>query len=145
MPSMNCCSAVTRPRMLGWQSSAWYMGTTIVVKPTLFQSARLLLYVVATWECLPNTGQGSSRIQVVDVTRTGLQGTAQTEDDSPDEDSQLAAKSIARRAGEERAYEGSAREDGHDSAAVIQTSVGGVGRGPRRVLTSLWSHLQSAA
>lgn len=67
---------------------------------------------------IPNTSKASSGVEVVNVLGTGLETTAEKEDDGADEDGPLSAEAITCRAGEHGAEEGTASEDGDNSTAV---------------------------
>lgn len=69
-------------------------------------------------ENLPNTGETSSRVQIVDMRGTSLKTTTEDKDESTNQDSILSAESITSGTSKHGTEKGTSSKDGHDSTTV---------------------------
>lgn len=100
MPSMNCCSAVTLPRIEGCAISAWYSGIIITKKPTPIPAITRPAY------------------KYLHILRCRLQRTAEEKDDGASKDGETTAEIVTSRASKGSTEEGAACEHGDHSTLL---------------------------
>lgn len=117
-PSMNCCRPVTRPRISGWQISAWYKGTIMTRKPTLMTrsiSARIFALALKL-SYSPKSSQKSSTVQIIHCLRSCLESTTKTEDYTADNDSPSTTDHVTTWPSESCTEESTSCEQRHDQS-----------------------------